>query len=928
MGSPAEANPPDSIEFFENRIRPALVQHCYECHSADSEEVGGSLLLDSSGGMMTGGDSGPAIKPGSSSASLLISALKYESTEMPPDGKLPSEVIEAFEQWIEAGAVDPRTSATSTVPARSRIDIDQGREFWAFRPLSISPAPTSTGLPSSGRMDEFINRSLDDASLFPNQTATPEVRLRRLAFDLTGLPPSLELQQTWMSDPTERRWRSIVDDLLASPEYGQHWARHWMDVARYSDSNGSDFNATHHEAWRYREYLIDSFASDRPFDKMVRQQIAGDLLPAASDDERFDNLVASTFLMIGTKMLSERDKEKLALDVVDEQIDTVGRAFLGLTLGCARCHDHKFDPVPTEDYYALAGIFKSTVTLKGESQKYVSTWNVASLPTSQQHREEVETYQKESKRLQTLVEQAESALKAAKSRSSLPGVVVDQSDADTAGMWRSSTYYKRFVGAGYIHDDNGAKGELSIRFSTRLPEAGRYEVRYAHSPGSNRASTVPVTIVTADGEKKLVLDQRSAAIDEIWSSLGTFEFSAEADAVVTVSNEGTSGYVIADAVQFLPESLSDLKAKPEENAKALKVVEQQLKERKKELAEWKSSTPAPLPEAMAPSDHATDKLADSPVHIRGEVKNLGKVVPRGFLQVCSPGDATIDKPKGSGRLELANWLTDPDNPLVARVFVNRVWMHLMGEGIVRTVDNFGLQGERPTHPELLDHLATEFVRGGWRVKPLVREIVLSRAYNRSGDYRDQAASIDPENRLLWRAHRKRIPAEALRDGMLVSADTLVREPKFAPMKGRGTLVSSNSANSAAKFDDIAQPTRSVYLPIVRGYVPPLMGSLDGADPDMLVGKRPTTNVPGQALVLINSPDVNRWAELTAKRVLASTHDYEGRLDLLFRLCLQRSPNVDDREIAAAHFQGRKESIDAWHQFVAAIFAGTEFRLLD
>ncbi len=931
------AEPAESIEFFENRIRPVLVQHCYQCHSSEADEIGGSLVLDSPGGMMTGGDSGPAIDPGNVEGSLLISAIRYESSEMPPDGKLPKKVIHDFERWIAAGAADPRQASVDPLPVRGEIDLDAGRKFWAFQPLAFARTPSITSPGSQGTIDQFLDDRLQQTRINANERAEPSVRLRRLAFDLTGLPPDSELQDRWLADPSQQNWQRIVDSMLASPEFAEHWARHWMDVARYADSNGSDFNATHHEAWRYRDYLIRSFADDRPVDQMIRQQIAGDLLPAKTDAQRYDNTVASTFLMLGTKMLSERDKAKLTLDVVDEQIDTVGRAFLGLTLGCARCHDHKFDPVPTEDYYALAGIFKSSITLKGESQKYVSTWNRVPLPTSDEHHERLKKHTASVKSLEADIKKAEQSLKSAKENAAAKykGIVVDDRDAEKVGQWKASVLMKDFVGEGYIHDNNTNKGETSIRFTTRLPKTGRYEVRLSHSPGSSRAAAIPITIVSATGEEAVLADQRTVEIAPMWTSLGTFDFSSEIDAVVTISNEGTSGYVIADAVQFLAQEAKDDsnsdKGKADESATQLQLVqstEQELKALKDQLVELKSSAPDPLPEAMAPSDRPTDEIADSPVHIRGEVKNFGTVVPRGFLRVCSGGNASIRDPRGSGRIELADWLTDPDNPLVARVFVNRVWMHLMGQGLVRTVDNFGMQGERPTHPELLDTLAAEFVRGGWYTKSLIRKIVMTEAYVRSSDYNAASIAIDPENRLLWRAHRRRLPAESIRDTMLFASGQLDLRSRAQPMRGRGTLVSSNNGDSKANFDDVSQECRSIYLPVVRGYMPAMLTALDVADADMLVGRRPTTNVPSQALVLINSPEVNRWARLTAARILEPPSDFAGRLNLAYELCLQRSPSSTDRAIAAQFFGDRTESLDVWHEFVAAVFAGTEFRLLD
>lgn len=946
---------PHSVEFFENKIRPVLITHCYECHSEGAEEIGGALLLDSKDGMMVGGDSGPAIDPGDADASVLISAIRYESSEMPPKGKLPEKVIHDFEMWIDAGAIDPRKANSSPKPRPESVDLQAGRQFWAFRtPGVIMPSETFAETGTSGKskmmtrgvIDDHLNHELGAEQITPNATADPETRLRRLAFDLTGLPPSERLQERWLEDPTRQHWARIVDELLASPAYAEHWARHWMDVARYADSNGSDFNATHHEAWRYRDYLIRAYASDRPFDQMIRQQIAGDLMATDSDSERYDNVVATTFLMLGTKMLSERDKAKLELDVVDEQIDTVGRAFLGLTLGCARCHDHKFDPIPTEDYYALAGIFKSTRTLHGESQKYVSTWNRVPLPTSQGHREQVQQHQADLKALRAKLSAAERALKSAKSSATQPlaGIVIDDADAEKVGTWKASVLMKDFVGVGYIHDNNTNKGGNSIRFVTRLPNSGVYEVRISHSTGSTRASRVPVTLQTADGEQTVFADQRTLDVKPMWTSLGEFSFSADSDAVVTLSNEGTSGYVIADSVQFMPVTDGDgpadatpLASDPQTD-EAIADAQGKVDELKKLLKDLEASGPKPLPEAMAPGDRRADLIADSPVHIRGEVTNLGGVVPRGFLQVCSTGDASIRDPQGSGRLQLADWLTDPDNPLVARVYVNRVWSHLMGAGIVRTVDNFGQQGERPSHPELMDALVARFVMSGWRTKALIREIVNSAAYTRSSDYNEESIQLDPENRLWWRMHRRRLPAESIRDAMLAATGELDRTARIEPMRGRGTLVSSNNGDSKARFDDVSQACRSIYLPVVRGYVPAMLTALDVADPDLLVGRRPTTNVPSQALVLINSPDIDRWARQTAERIVAATNDPLERLDLVFRICLQRTTNSTDRELARQFLfreeQGvnetgaRERSVDRWHQYVAALFASTEFRLLD
>ena len=528
------------LDFFESRIRPQLVKHCYECHSADADEIKGGLVVDVAAGLRRGGDSGPAILPGKPDESLLIDALRYTSYEMPPSAPLPEAVIRDFEHWIQVGAPDPRSEPM--VARKETIDIDEGRKFWAFRPpASQSPPTVDHNSWPENAIDHFVLSRIERAGLEPPQDADPLTMLRRIYFDLVGLPPPpsevAELQQS----PSEAKLDELVDHLLESRQFGVHWGRHWLDVARYADSNGSDFNATFHDAWRYRDYVVNAMNDDKPFDRFMREQIAGDLLPYESDAQRSEQIVATGFLMVGTKMLSERDKEKMTMDVIDEQIDTVGRAFMGMTLGCARCHDHKFDPIPSVDYYALAGIFGSTRTLEGESQKYVSTWPRTELPAAPDHIVAVKAH-----------EMAKEAL------------------------------YK----------------ELS-----RLKK------------------------------------QRSQA-------------------------ETTEA--LASELQRLDEQ----------------ILEHERRERT--LTE---NAPSPLPRAIAVAEHGA--IEDARLRIRGDHRNLGEQVPRGFLQVVSYAQQPRVARDESGRRQLAEWIASPDHPLTGRVIVNRVWYHMIGEGIVPTVDNFG-----------------------------------------------------------------------------------------------------------------------------------------------------------------------------------------------------------------------------------------------
>ncbi|MCA9049991.1 MAG: DUF1553 domain-containing protein [Planctomycetaceae bacterium] len=984
----AAADGPAAVEtaFFENRIRPVLVQHCYECHSAKADEVKGGLRLDFAGGLTTGGDSGPALISGKPSESILLDALKYDGMEMPPSGRLPDDVIRDFEKWIADGAVDPRKDAPTAWHGPQSIDMEQGRQFWSFQPFADPGRPEAASAKRSV-VDAWLDTALTDAGITAVGEADSAARLRRLYFDLIGLPPSPEQQQSFVADSSATAFADEVDRLMASEQFGVHWGRHWLDVARYADSNGNDFNATFHDAWRYRDYVIRSFNTDKPFDQFVREQIAGDLLPFESDAQRTEQVVATGFLMLGTKMLSERDKDKLRMDVVDEQISTVGTAFLGMTLVCARCHDHKFDPVPKEDYYALAGIFKSTRTLEGESQKYVSTWPRTDLPADAAHVAAVKQFEahqsaleKQLAGVQKAVKNLETQLKKEQSLSS--GDVVDDAAASLVGSWKKSSLTPPFVGAGYIHDDQQDKGAKSVTFRWTPLHSGLFEVRLSYAHGVNRSDSVPITIEHAAGSADVQLDQtKRPTLEGMFAAVGRFEFADSRPAVVTVNTTGTRGYVIADAVQFVPIDADGnyvQSENPSESSTAEGTARRELDDRRLEekslaeqLKELKKSAPPPLPQAFAVAEH--QEIGDCAVCIRGEHRNLGPVIPRGFLQAASWTESVMFPADQSGRIQLADWLTDPRNPLTARVFVNRVWSHLFGEGLVRTVDNFGANGERPSHPQLLDHLAARFVTPvdrrtaagspgfGWSVKALIRELLLTDAYQRSTAYGESAADVDPENRLLWRAHRKRLPAEAVRDALLAVSGRLSLSPDGSPVEGFGVLVKTNDAN-AEEIEQAESTHRSVYLPVIRSELPPILTVFDFADPDMVVGQRPVTNVPAQALMLMNSPFVMDAASITAER-LSSDRSLTVRqlIDLTYRTILNRSAtaaeiqrgteflDVSDsgRSVADAFRAGAKpaaveasgdegisgdaesESVSArFRRFVHVLFASSEFRLLN
>ncbi len=952
----AQADDSAKRDFFERRIRPVLVKHCESCHSSDAKSIKGGLRVDNAQVLRSGGDSGDVLSLSDPSDSLLLSALNYDSLEMPPEGKLPAHVIKDFEKWIADGAFDPRTASESPGSAKITASerIAEGRQLWAFQRPKRHPLPTVRDNNwSQNWIDRFVQARHESESVLPAEDASRITLVRRLHFDLLGLPPSREAIEQFLADESPHAYSRMVDRLIASPAFGEHWGRMWLDVARYADSNGGDFNATFHNAWRYRDYVVNAMNNDKPFDQFVREQIAGDLLPFSSDEQRTEQIVATGFLMLGTKMLSERDKEKLTMDVVDEQINTVGSAFMGLTLGCCRCHDHKFDPIPTDDYYALAGIFRSTRTLQGESQEYVSTWPRRDLPAAQAHLAAVKKHASQKKSLEKDLTASKKQLEAAKKAlesiaSKSNALTFDDAGAEVAGSWKASTLTPRYIGKGYIHDNLTDKGEKSVEFKLKVDKAARYELQMSYPPGGNRANNIPLTIRHADGITDAVLDEtKTPEINKLFTSINTFRFDADQDYSLVVSTTGTTGYVIVDAVRLIELDQNGSPVTATVNLEQVAALEKQTAETdkltdqvasiEKAIKDLEGSAPPPLPKALAVDESTA--IADCEVCIRGEHLNRGKTVERGFVRVALTNAIPNIDESTSGRHELADWISSPNHPLTARVIVNRVWYHLLGEGIVRSVDNFGELGERPTHPKLLDDLAVRFVTPasdgglGWSIKQLVREIALTRTYQMSSEHNESAWQTDPENRLLWRAHRRRLPAESIRDSMLAISGRLDLSPGASPVEGLGTLVSNNQAD-AKKYSGKELPKRSIYLPIIRNELPSSLTVFDFADPDLVVGKRPVTNVPAQALLLMNSPFVMDSADATAERLLKRPDQTTQQLaQSTYKLILSRTPTDLELERAIAFLKDLSEyKKELKHkrlsQLIHVLFASTEFRMVN
>ena len=885
--------------FFEKKIRPVLVQHCYKCHAADAKNVRGGLLLDTRAGIRKGGDSGPAVVPKKLDESLLIESIRYDGYEMPPSGKLPDSVIADFEKWIELGAPDPRDGESHAV-ASEGIDIEEGRKFWAFQPPQQYPAPEvmNADWPASD-IDRFILARIEANELMPASDADKRTLLRRVYFDLIGLPPSPAAIDAFLLDESDHALESVVDELLSSRHFGERWGRHWLDVARYSDSTGGGRSLLFKVAWRYRNYVIEAFNRGTPFDEFIVEQIAGDLMPFKSKEERSRHLTATGFLALGPTNYENQDKRQLRMDVVDEQIDTIGRAFLGMTIGCARCHDHKFDPIPTTDYYALAGIFRSTRSLIDGN---VSNWITRSLPTSDGGDTDADgaikaltsDLKKQRKRLKQLQKRA-------------PSTTIDDDKAKLVGNWTDSTYVKSFVGRRYIHTQDP---QASATYSFKVENTGSHEVLASYTEGTNRDAATPATVARNGTELRTVrIDQRKKPVDQ-FVSLGEYDFELGDRVTVTVHTTGARAVVIADAARLVfvgDKNSAALRTKIAGATKEIASLEGNLKSLQKAAAA--SSRVMSIEEEKQP--------ADFHVCIRGNVRNLGEKVPRGFLTVASSSAVEIPK-AASGRLEFAKWIASNDNPLTARVAVNRIWYQLFGSGLVRTVDNFGAPGERPSHPNLLDHLAIRFTRNGWSVKKLIRAIVLSRTYRQSS-VSGSATDADPENRFFARQNLRRLEAEVLRDSLFsLSGELDLKAAEDTVRKG----------TKSEYGYEFTSRSRSVYLPVFRNRLHPMFAVFDFPDPNLANGRRNVSTLSTQALYLMNSPLVLQHARKTAERLLADKEaDDDARLRLLYESAIGREPTQAEIRHATSFLTKTDgtDRIDQWAAICQAVIGSVDFR---
>jgi mono/diheme cytochrome c family protein len=996
------------ISFFENRIRPVLVERCFSCHGQGKHK--GGLSLDSRPRMIEGGNTGPAIIPGDPQKSLLIRVLRQEEElKMPPKSRLSQREIADFAAWVKMGAPWPETTAKAATVTAPAFSLEQ-RSFWAFQ------APRLPAIPSVRNrawvqtpLDCFILAELEKRGWSPAPVADRQTLLRRATFDLTGLPPTLEETAAFLDDTTPGAFARVVDRLLASPQYGERWGRHWLDVARYADSNGMDENLVYGNAFRYRDYVVKAFNDDKAYDQFVREQIAGDLLPAATPEARRELWIATGFLSVGPKMLAEDDPVKMEMDIIDDQIDTLGRTFLGLTLGCARCHDHKFDPITMADYYSLAGIFKSTRTM--DHFRVVARWHerIVASPAEMQRKKTHDAKVAEIKSLirnrvqaanQRLLEEARrnmhkylQALKELRRAQSplvavmaagaekIPGIILVEAENFSRGnVKKEFTGYGDKIGVIY---NQGTLPNFA-EYDLVLARSGTYQLELRHAAAEPRPVHLYVngkrikTDAAANATGTWYPDSQrwtAEAIVTLPAGKNTLRFEREQpfphlDKLALVpcpSPERTTGLVprtpeqvahvyginpvfLRQWMDFLakrgkelreealqkaandaggPFALSaDLEGsyRPDERAE-LQRLRQKLSAREKRAPS--------LPEAMAVEEKGPVNVR---IHLRGSHLTLGREVPRRFPGIFTGTRQAAIPDKQSGRLQLAQWLTQADQPLTARVMVNRIWRWHFGAGLVRSPDNFGLLGDRPVHQPLLDWLAIQFVNSGWSIKAMHRLIMLSRTYQMSTAYNEESARTDPDNRLHWRMERRRLEAEALRDAVLAVSGRLDRRMGGSLFEAKNREYVPGYPNASyAKYDS---NRRSIYLPVIRSELYEVFQAFDFPDPSVANGDRASTTVAPQALFMMNSKFMQNQTQALAVSLLdKAAADDASRVTRAYARIYGRLPQPGEtaralaflRQIELAlpeNLRGAERRTRAWQSLCRVLLAANEFTYLN
>ncbi len=1044
---------PAHVEFFEKKVRPLLATRCHECHGAKQQK--GNLRLDSLAGVLAGGDTGPAVEPGKPDKSLLVDAIRYgETYQMPPKSRLPYEDVATLVEWVRLGAPwGHDTPAGENVDAPAEFDLAARGKHWSFQPIQDVAPPEPRNLPwVKTPVDRFILARLEAAGLEPAPPVSRRTLIRRVTFDLIGLPPTPAEIDAFLGDNEPGAYARLVDRLLASPHYGQRWARHWLDLVRFAETYGHEFDFDIPNAYRYRDYVIRALNDDVPYDQFVIEHVAGDLLPNPRrnpDDGTNQSIVATGCFLLGESVHSPVDVRQDEADRMDNQIDVFAKTFLGLTVSCARCHDHKFDAITTEDYYALAGFLQSS----RYQQAYID-------PPERLADQLAELEKLRAARQAAIAEHAKQSTNAAvlqlasalvtnsgdeswqkllreRAASALDhplhawAALAPHNDSDLAefakrrselsARWNelgnpTQTVFAEFSGATYGQwtATGAAFGASPARAGETCPDQSDALVLARPAAHSGRLSTKlqgvlrsPTFEITSPrifyrlfgtgGKVRLIVDGLQLIRDPIYGGL---EFGPDNRAshwhtqdvskwvghraYVEVVDDG-DGYIALEEIAF--GTTDPASARPNRFVAALvndpaldspQALATGLQTRFGEiLAAWFQNPDEPHTDAadrcaiirllldqpwinttqsqsqreqlqqtlaaldeqrrhieanIAPPQYAlalADGTAENEhVFIRGNPKTLGDEVPRHLLEVLG-GTEHAPPAQGSGRLELAQQLIAPDNPLVARVIVNRLWHHHFGAGLVRSVDDFGVMGQPPTHPELLDYLARELMREGWSLKRLHRQIVLSNTYQMSSQAQPEADRADPLNALWHRRQVRRLEAEAVRDAVLAVSgrlDETMYGPGVTPyltpyMSGRGRPANSGPLDGNGR--------RSVYLMVRRNFLSPMLQAFDYPTPFTTIGRRGVSNVPAQALTMMNNPFVVEQARHWAERVLAESHSTPAdRVQAMYVAALGRPADEAEMQDALAFVGDDNSSSDSesqtWADFAHVLFNLKEF----
>ena len=919
----------DQTEFFEKKVRPLLIANCAKCHNPNAKVA--ELDLTTAEGFARGGESGPLINKEHPEESRLLKVIGYDDKlKMPPTGKLKDADLAIIAEWVKAGAPWPNAKATvaetKAAPKSTREFTDEEKKFWAYQPLANPAVPkvkNSDWVKSP--VDAFILAKLEEKNLSPAPRADKLTLLRRATYDLTGLPPTETEIKDFLADASPNAFEKVIERLLASPRYGEKWGRHWLDVARYADSTGNDEDHRYPFAWKYRDYVIEAFNDDLPFNQFVREQIAGDLLPPSvqngvGSEVNRRGIIATGFLALGPKAVAQQDKKKMLYDVYDEQVDVTSKAFLGMTLACARCHNHKFDALLTKDYYSMINIFASTRSFSNPDTHVSGLLEKPLVPKSEweKYKAARAEHQAKERRAQMEIEEIVDAVREPAAKQLVPRMA-------------------EFLLAAHKIYDGGAKLE-DVAEQTKLPaDVLKRWVNFL-KPGDltpqhllewRNAKPDKLAEIARNYQQqfqtrlnewlekmaKWRATEKTAETDKKKSPTGKPSFEAGDDRFfhgAYFAGDGPFGVSAKDKTRFSAEQ------------------NQRIAELQKEIETLKKSVPAE-PE-LACAIEEGEPVAQK-VFVRGDYNSPGEDAPKAFPAILSPFDT---KPNftGSGRLQLAEWLTQPEHPLTTRVIVNRVWQWHFGEGLVRTPDNFGKTGDKPSHPELLDFLSREFVKRGWSIKAMHRLLMLSSTYQMSSINPTLSDNADSDNRLLTRFNRRRLSVEELRDGLLAIDGSIDLTMGGTLQKGRGTDGENNQGRLSLNPEKLKR--RTVYIQLRRANLPTLLNLFDFGDATSITGKRQLTNVSTQALFWLNSEFLTDRSATLAKTLLADTSlNDSARVESLYRRVLNRQAEKEEIEqslkyVAAFKQKASGETADAkaWQSLCRVLMASNDFLYVD